>query len=135
MGGAHLLGHVNSMRDMQQPADEASRALYAAMRAYTVHDVPFDRTVMSLYLGFSLTYTAMCLLIAGLVLVAAKALNDHPAGLRTFARMYLAGLFTFTVISMQYFIWPPTVFLLVALGLAAFGVARLRKPVTPPPAE
>jgi hypothetical protein len=127
MGVLHLLGHWNSARAFTQPPDEPTKALVAAMMGYVVKDLPVDRTAASLYLGFSLFFSAASMLLGALVLLAATALQDQPAKLRPLVRAYAAGLLVLVAVSMNYFIWPPTVCLLVALGLAAFSMARLRK--------
>lgn len=128
MAFAHLLGHLSTLKELRAPSDEPTRQLFSVMNGYLLKDIPFDRSLMSIYLGLSLCFTIFCLLVAGLMLTATKALAHQPEPLRRLARMYLAGVFTLTVISMAYFIWQPTVLCLVALGLAAFGMARLRKP-------
>ena len=63
--------------------------------------------------------------LAALVLMAIRLMKEDPVQLRRFTRIYLAGTFVLSVISIKYFILPPTVFLLVAFGLAAFALARL----------
>ena len=98
-----------------------------AMMGYSVKDFPIDRTVASLYFGFSLFFSASSMLLGALLLLTATALKDQPAKLRPVVRAYTAGMLVLVAVSMNYFIWPPTVCLLVAFGLAAFSMARLRK--------
>jgi hypothetical protein len=127
MGVAHLIGYFVSLKDLTNPTDEKARALVAAMNGYLLPDFPVGRSVMSLYQGFNLMMSAMALMIGSLVIVASSILKDNPQALRRFARIHLGGMFVLSVISVNYFITPPTTFLLVAFGLAAFATARLRK--------
>ena len=127
MGAAQLLAHFQTLSQFGNPADERTRALYLAMNAYTMADFPIERSILSRYFGYSLAMAAATLLVAALVLVAVKAMQNDPAALRRLARIYAGGLLVLTVISMNYFIWPPTVFLLVSFGLAALALARFRK--------
>jgi len=99
----------------------------AAMNGYVLPDFPIARSMTSIYLGLSVMFTTVALLAGAIMVMVAKALADQPKVLRPIARMYLAGLLVMTIISVNYFIWPPTVCLLVSLGLAAFAIARLRK--------
>ncbi|MBI5087163.1 MAG: hypothetical protein HZB13_21510 [Acidobacteria bacterium] len=127
MGLAHLAGHLTSLKEISSPSDDKMRALVAAMNGYVVPDYVDGRSFMSMYQGFSLMMAAMPLLIAALVLTSCSLLKDDPAGLRRVARMHAGGMLVLSVIAANYFILPPTIFLLVAFGLAAFALARLRK--------
>lgn len=127
MGVAQLLVHLQTISQLGNPPSDRAVAVYQAMNAYTVPDFPVARSILSRYFGYSLMMAATCLLVAALILVAVKAMeNDMPA-LRRFTRMYTGGLLVLTIISINYFIWPPTVFLLVSFGLAAFALAGFRK--------
>lgn len=126
-GVSQLLVHLQTISQLGSPPSEKASAVYQAMSAYTVPDFPVERSILSRYFGYSLMMAATCLLVAALVLVAVKAMENDPQVLRRFARMYTGGLLVLTVISINYFIWPPTVFLLVSFGLAAFALARFRK--------
>ena len=127
MGAAQLLVHIQTMSQFGSPPDDRTRAIYMAMNGYTVPDFPIERSILSRYFGYSLMMAATSLLIAALVLVAVKSMQEDRPALRRLARMYLAGLLVLTVISVNYFIWPPTIFLLVSFGLAAFALAGFRK--------
>lgn len=126
-GVLHLMGHLNGVRAFTNPPDEQTRSIARAMMGYSVKDFPIDRTIASLYFGFSLFFSASSMLLGALVLLAATALRAQPAALRPLVRAYTAGLLVLVVVSMNYFIWPPTVCLLVAFGCAAFALERLRK--------
>jgi hypothetical protein len=127
MGVAHLIGHLVGLKDLTSPPDEKTRSLVAAMNGYILPDYQVSRSMMSIYQGFSLMLSATSLMIGSLVIVASSILKDNPQALRRFARIHLGGLFVLSVISVNYLITPPTTFLLVAFGLAAFATARLRK--------
>lgn len=121
------MGHLTSVRSFANPPDEPARALARAMMGYTVKDFPIDRTVASLYFGFSLYFSASSMLIGALILLCVSALKDQPKALRPVVRAYVAGLLVAAAISVNYFIWPPTVCLLIAFGFGALALAGLRK--------
>lgn len=127
MGVSQLIVHIQTMSQLGNPPDERARGLYLAMNAYTVPDFPIERSILSRYFGYSLMMAATSLLIAALVLVAVKSMENDPQALRRLARMYLGGLLVLSIISVNYFIWPPTIFLLVSFGFAAFALAGFRK--------
>lgn len=127
MGVGHMVSHIVGLGDLVNPKDEATRAAVVAMKNQIVSDPMGDRSMLEFYLGFSIFLAAATIIIAALVLMAIRLMKDDAAQLRRFARIYLAGTFVMTVISIKYFILAPTVFLLVAFGLAAFATARLRK--------
>ncbi len=127
MALAHLLGHILTLRTFASPQDPKDAALVQAMSAYVLPGVPAGRSFLDLYVGFSVFYSAACATIAGIVLMAVSGLKNDAAALRRLARIYLAGLLALTIISVRYFPMPPTIFQLVAFGLGAFGLARLRK--------
>jgi len=115
-GILHLIGHVSSARSFTNPADDATRNLARVMMDYTVPDFPVARSMASLYLGMSLCFSAFCLILGAMVVIFCSILKDNSAALRRVTRMYLAGLLVLTAISVNYFVWPPTVCLLVAFG-------------------
>lgn len=127
IGAQQMLLHIRTMTLLGAPPDERTDAIYKAMNAYTVADFPIPRSILSRYFGYSLLMAAMCLLVAALVLVTVKSMQNDREGLRRLARIYTGGLLVLTVISMSYFIWPHTVFFLVSFGLAAFALAGFRK--------
>lgn len=127
MGLLHLVGHLTSVRSFTNPPDDATRVLARSMMEYVVKDFPVDRSVASLYFGFSLFFSAGSMLIGALILLCLGPLGEMPAVLRRVTRAYAAGLLVLTAISVNYFIWPPTVCLLVAFGFAALAMAGLRK--------
>jgi hypothetical protein len=127
MGLFHIAGHLKGRSDMANPADAKTRQLVEIMRGYVIPDFPIERSMLAVYEGLSLVMSVLSILVSALVLIAAAELKDGPKSLRRLARMYTAGLLVFTVISVNYFVWPPTIFLLVSFGLAAFALARLRK--------
>lgn len=127
LGAAQLLVHIQTISQLGNPPDERAHAVYMAMNAYTVPDFPIQRTILSRYFGYSLMMAATTLLVAALVLAAVRSMQNDPAALRRLARLYVGGLLVLTIISINYFIWPPTIFLLVSFGLAAFALARFRK--------
>ena len=129
LGVLHLLGHLQGTRAFTSPPDEATRTLAQTMLRFSVKDFPVDRSIASLYLGFSLFFSAASLLIGALVLLCATALRDNPAALRPLVRAYLGGLLVLTAISVNYFVWPPTICLLAAFGFAALAMLGLRKAV------
>ena len=83
--------------------------------------------MLEFHLGYSIFLAAATIIIAALVLMAIRLMKDDADQLRRFTRIYLAGTFVMTVISVRYFVLAPTILLLVAFGLAAFAMARLRK--------
>jgi hypothetical protein len=127
MGILHLFGHLQGTRAFTSPPDEATRSLAQTMMRYSVNDYPIDRSIASIYLGFSLFFSAAALVIGALVLLSATALRENPKGLRPIVRTYTGGLLVLTAISVNYFVWPPTICLLIAFGLAAFALVGLRK--------
>ena len=127
MGVAHTLGHIAGLKDFRAPSDEKTRVLVTAMNGYMVGSEPAIRSMTSLYLGFSLFLAATSMIIAALVLVAAKSCYNDSVSLRRVTRIYLGGLLILSAISVNYFIWPPTIFLLSAFGFAARAMALLRK--------
>ncbi|MGJ5819207.1 LIC_13387 family protein [Paludibaculum fermentans] len=127
MGLAHTLGHIAGLKEWRTPPDERTRILVTTMNNYMVGSSPVDRSVTSIYLGFSLVVAATPMMMAALVLVASKALQEDRPNLRRLTRIYLAGLLVLSAISINYFIWPPTIFLLTAFGFAAWAMAGLRK--------
>ena len=129
MGVAHLFGHLLGHYQMNNSPDPKIRALVAAMQGFNVDEFPIRRNILEIYNGLSISLAAFAMIAAALVLISAQALKDNPEALRRLVRVYLAGTFVLTVIAVQYFVWPPTVFLLVSFGLAAFSLARLRKAV------
>ncbi|GEM_PF-2532661 len=126
-GILHLMGHVKGARDFTNPPDEATHALARAMMGHLIPDFPVARSVASIYLGFSLSFSAFALILGALIVILCSELKDNPSSLRRFARIYLAGLLILTVISVNYFIWPPTICLLVAFGFGAVALAGLRR--------
>jgi hypothetical protein len=126
-GLLHLLGHLRAIGILTYPSDEKTRSLASSMLGYSMPDFPIARSIASLYLGLSLAFSALMLLLGAVIILVAVALADRPAALRSITRIYLAGLLVLNVISINYFVWPPTVCLLVAFGLTAFAMARLRK--------
>ncbi|MBI4889862.1 MAG: hypothetical protein HY821_04495 [Acidobacteria bacterium] len=132
MGCLHIMGHLTGARAFTNPPDEPTRAIAKAMMGYTVRDFPIDRTIASLYFGFSLTFSAFSLLAGALVLLTSTALKDDLPALRPILRAYTGGLLVLTAISMNYFIWPPTICMLVAFGFAALAMARLRREIRTP---
>lgn len=129
MGILHLIGHLSGVRSFTNPPDEAMRTLAQTMMGYSVKDFPIDRSAASLYWGFSLFFSAYSMMIGALVLLVASALQDQPRALRPIVRAYTGGLLVSSAVATNYFVWPPTVCLLVAFGLGAFSLARLRKAV------
>lgn len=127
MGILHLLGHLTGVRAFTSPPDDPTRALAQAMMGYSVKDFPIDRSVASLYWGFSLYFSAGSMLIGALVLLCATALKDQPKALRPVVRAYVAGMLVTTAISINYFVWPPSVCLLIAFGFGALSLLGLRK--------
>ena len=127
MGILHLLGHLRGVHSFTNPPDEATRALAQAMMGFSVKDYPVDRTVASLYWGFSLFFSVASMLLGALVLLTTTALKEQPRALRPMARAYTAGLLVMTAISTNYFVWPPTLCLLAAFGFGAMSIAGLRK--------
>lgn len=127
MGVFHLVGHATGFRSFSNPPDEPARVLAKTMTGYTVTDFPIDRSVASLYWGFSLFFSAASILIAALILIGAKAMQDRPAALRPMARVYTGGLLVVTAISINYFVWPASICLLVSFGFGALALAGLRK--------
>jgi CHASE2 domain-containing sensor protein len=69
----------------------------------------------------------LSMVVGALVLVTLTELKDKPESLRRLSRMYAAGLLVFSIVSVTYFVWPPTIFLLVSLGLSLFALLRFRK--------
>lgn len=127
MGILHLLGHLTGVRSFTNPPDEPTRVLARTMMGYTVNDFPIDRSMASLYWGYSLFFSAASMLIGALILLCVSALKDRPQALRAVVRAYVAGLLVTAAISMNYFVWPPTVCLLVAIGFGALAMLGLRK--------
>lgn len=127
MGLAHTLGHIAALKEWKNPPDERTRVLVTTMNNYTLGDFPVDRSMTSIYLGFSLFIAATPMMLAAIMLVASKALEDDRPNLRRLTRIYLAGLLVLSAISVNYFVWPPTLFLLTAFGFAAWAMAGLRK--------
>lgn len=127
MGVVHTLGHIAGLRDFRTPPDEKTKLLVTTMNSYMVGSAPAIRSMTSLYLGFSLVFASTAMIIAALILVSTKALQNDPANLRRICRIYLGGLLVLSAISVNYFIWPPTIFLLAAFGFAAWSMAKMRK--------
>jgi hypothetical protein len=127
MGLAHTIGHIASLKEWKNPPDERTRILITTMTNYTLGDFPVDRSMTSIYLGFSLFVAATPMMLAAIILVASKALQEDRPNLRRLTRIYLAGLLVLSAISVNYFVWPPTLFLLTAFGFAAWAMAGLRK--------
>ena len=127
LGLFHIVGHLKGRADMANAADAKTRQLVEVMRGYVVPDFPIERSVMAIHEGLSLAMSLLSMMVAALVLVSASELKERPEALRRLARLYAAGLLVFTVVSVNYFVWPPTVFLLVSFGLAVFALARFRK--------
>lgn len=127
MGLTHTVGHIAGLKEWKSPSDEKTRVLVTTMNTYMLGDWPVDRSMTSIYLGFSLVMAATPMMIAAIILVASRALQDNRPNLRRLTRIYLAGLLILSAISVNYFVWPPTIFLLTAFGLAAWAMAGLRK--------
>lgn len=127
MGLLHIAGHLRGRAQLTNPPDAQTRQLADAMRGYVVPDFPISRSVLELYLGFSLAMGLLSMVVGALVLVTLTELKDKPESLRRLSRMYAAGLLVFSIVSVTYFVWPPTIFLLVSLGLSLFALLRFRK--------
>lgn len=128
MGVGHMMSHIVGLGDLVNPKDEPTRAAVVAMKNRILSDPMGERSMLEFHLGFSIFLSAATIIIAALVLMGIRLMKEDTGQLRRFARIYLAGTFVMTVISIKYFILAPTVFLLVAFGLAAFATAQLRKP-------
>ncbi|WP_407674038.1 LIC_13387 family protein [Paludibaculum fermentans] len=127
MGLAHTLGHIALLKQWRTPPDQKTHVLVTTMNTFMLGDYPIDRSMTSIYLGFSLFVAATPMMMAALVLVASKAMQDDRPNLRRLTRIYLSGLLVLSAISINYFVWPPTIFLLTAFGFAAWAMAGLRK--------
>lgn len=119
MGIAHLFGHFQGLSRLADPVEERDRVLASTMRAYEFVDAAGTHSVLDLYLGFSLTMSALALTVGAMMWLAASSPQARRVG-----TVYVAGLAIMTAVSARYFILPPTVFLLVALGLGLAAVAR-----------
>jgi hypothetical protein len=127
MGIAHMIGHMQGMKELASPPDTKTVLLVEGMRRYVVPDPLRDRNVLELYLGFSLWLSLSSVFLGILGFLGGRGLSEQPGLFRRFALCYFAGCLALTVLSATYFILPPTIFLAVSTLLAGAAVATARR--------
>ena len=121
----HLIGAV--LAPQPPPVDDTHRQLLDLATTYKLQ-LPGgpNRTLMEITDGFSLIYTLMLALTAGLGLITVRRSVNDPLLFRAAARAMAGGYIVMLVISLAYFFMIPTAFFAVAA--AAFTVATVAKP-------
>jgi hypothetical protein len=118
----HMVGHF-----MLAPSSDNERQLFEHMQslALGLPGAP-SRTMMDLYMGFSMVYSVMLALTGGLGLIVARRGIQDPTLMLAVARSLAGGYLVMTIIGFANFFIIPTALMLAVF--VCFALASVRGP-------
>lgn len=123
MGMAHLAGHIFS--ELNPPGSSQEAELMKTMQGFPIPDPLFGtRSMLQIYHGLSLTFSAMSILW-GLACLAAVKGGGSLEFLRRMMWLNTAACAALLALCLVYFILPPTTFVAAALVCALLAQRRL----------